>query len=427
MYGQIFNNRMTFYNTVDGRIESSVNCLVSQKYRTGGKTVPYRKPPRTFPLPDNSYEVWGTKRRFVPGSFNYGPVWNGSEWKVGGGVFFPGESGYVDGDDSHIASVVSSAMANLQNKASKMQMNYAQFFAERNQLRKMMIDSVTRLANVKKTLMRYAAGEIKHFRAVKTITRDLTWRGSGSRQGRVFRMNLPAELQTQRYKAFYRREFDANRLSGNVASDWLALQYGWLPLLSDTKAMAEHCAQRALDAERTSVPLVIIKSGAKTGTSYSTKTANSVKSGVKTSSCRVTIRAKVNVQYLRTAQNTGLNPLTLAWELMPYSFVVDWFADVGDYLNRLTYSGGLTFHSGYYTIKTVNDWVVLAETGNAVRRTTSLAQNSGQNYRVTREKLYAFPSVVPPRFSDPWSPIHAANALALLRTANRRSMPTKDL
>lgn len=32
----------------------------------------------------------------------------------------------------------------------------------------------------------------------------------------------------------------------------------------------------------------------------------------------------------------GINPLTTLWELIPYSFVVDWFVNVGDYITRKT-------------------------------------------------------------------------------------------
>lgn len=36
----------------------------------------------------------------------------------------------------------------------------------------------------------------------------------------------------------------------------------------------------------------------------------------------------------------GLNPLVTAWELIPYSFVVDWFVNVGDYILRKTSQAG---------------------------------------------------------------------------------------
>jgi hypothetical protein len=48
---------------------------------------------------------------------------------------------------------------------------------------------------------------------------------------------------------------------------------------------------------------------------------------------------------------TSLNPVSIAWELTPYSFVVDWFIDVGGYLRNLetACTHGSTFVNGFYT------------------------------------------------------------------------------
>jgi hypothetical protein len=42
-----------------------------------------------------------------------------------------------------------------------------------------------------------------------------------------------------------------------------------------------------------------------------------------------------------------LNPLSLAWELLPYSFVIDWFLPIGDYLAATTASAGMTWVNGW--------------------------------------------------------------------------------
>jgi hypothetical protein len=38
---------------------------------------------------------------------------------------------------------------------------------------------------------------------------------------------------------------------------------------------------------------------------------------------------------LTLAKWSSLNPYSLAWELMPYSFVIDWFLDIGSYMRNL--------------------------------------------------------------------------------------------
>jgi len=65
---------------------------------------------------------------------------------------------------------------------------------------------------------------------------------------------------------------------------------------------------------------------------------------------------------LRTDQHdwnrwSSLNPAAIAWELMPYSFVVDWFLNIGGYLrNAETYFlYSSRFRSGYRTILTACD------------------------------------------------------------------------
>lgn len=44
--------------------------------------------------------------------------------------------------------------------------------------------------------------------------------------------------------------------------------------------------------------------------------------------------------------NLGINPLLTAWELVPYSFVVDWFIPIGDFIGQFGSSVGLKFISG---------------------------------------------------------------------------------
>jgi hypothetical protein len=44
-----------------------------------------------------------------------------------------------------------------------------------------------------------------------------------------------------------------------------------------------------------------------------------------------------------------VNPAVIAWELVPFSFVVDWFVPVGNFLSQWTDFVGLSLQNGYTT------------------------------------------------------------------------------
>lgn len=53
---------------------------------------------------------------------------------------------------------------------------------------------------------------------------------------------------------------------------------------------------------------------------------------------------------LHRATTLGLtNPAAIAWELVPFSFVVDWFIPIGNFLNSWTDFLGLRFEDSYNT------------------------------------------------------------------------------
>jgi hypothetical protein len=63
-------------------------------------------------------------------------------------------------------------------------------------------------------------------------------------------------------------------------------------------------------------------------------------------------RASFSSGNLRALGKTAFNPLLTAWELVPYSFVVDWFIGIGDWLTAQSFSiGDIASQRSFYLSK----------------------------------------------------------------------------
>lgn len=143
---------------------------------------------------------------------------------------------------------------------------------------------------------------------------------------------------------------------GTAANHWLAYQYGWLPLLSDAKGAYRLLTQGLVDPTRG--PRFSVKANSKTGKS-GTQTYVGVGSprwgGDSTyklenkTTAHAGLLLEVNLQ-AQGLQSVGLgryDPLLTAWELTPFSFVFDWFVDIGGFLESLSALEGYTVLAGY--------------------------------------------------------------------------------
>lgn len=122
-----------------------------------------------------------------------------------------------------------------------------------------------------------------------------------------------------------------------VASNWLELQYGWLPLLKDCESAAQFLAHEL------SYPMqwtVTVRSSKKLGT---LRTASPSNSDFKKKEVWTRCQIKAKLTEKDVAQLSGLlDPFSVAWELLPYSFVLDWFIPIGNYLAARGLSQSLT-------------------------------------------------------------------------------------
>lgn len=115
----------------------------------------------------------------------------------------------------------------------------------------------------------------------------------------------------------------------DVSGRWLELQYGWLPLLSSSFEAAK--AFEAISAgPRKKIFRAVVKGDREVNLSSS---ANF--------SAKTSVLVGRRLQYemyeeLSVVRQLGLeDPLSVAWELTPWSFVIDWFIPFGTYLSNL--------------------------------------------------------------------------------------------
>lgn len=124
-----------------------------------------------------------------------------------------------------------------------------------------------------------------------------------------------------------------DHMSQFAASTWLELQYGWTPLLLDVYGSAEYVAKLLHDS---SVDL-IVKAAGKGSSTNTYLNANEQSTAVANAIVKHIVHLRVSDPLLRNAAALGLtNPLNVAWELIPFSFIADWFLPVGDMLNSLS-------------------------------------------------------------------------------------------
>lgn len=351
---------------------------------------------------ENPYSIWRTSNRHTPVSFRG----HNDSGATGSGTYpmcllcgISDPAGYIAFNTRYydlIATARDRVTAKLQQKIKDQKVNVAQFAAEFHQVCGTVASTATRLANafrsVKRGNLRSALNELS---------------GGHSRGSRGRRHSVPPS-------------------SGSVSRDWLSIQYGWKPLLSDVYGACEELARLS-----TFNPPALRVS---TGCNMEEISNRSIPNGgawAPNLSQKLTLRTQVRgvIEYNLTAEfaasvaRTGItNPVTLAWELLPYSFVVDWFIPVGNYLSSFDYDLGLQFLKGWYTVKvqaflTTRSVNTHVDVGGDHVDFNADGLCDIHNTAFTREIMSGFPHVKPPSFKDPFSPTHVANALALLRVA----------
>lgn len=148
------------------------------------------------------------------------------------------------------------------------------------------------------------------------------------------------------------RDLVRGRVGNEIADAYLEYVYGFKPLMQDIYALTE------LAKSYGKKPLLLNgkgsseRYGAPSDLHFSNISADCDEyweNCVYRSNTRTTIWAKLSDKYsfTRTLNQLGLlNPVSLAWELVPYSFVVDWLLPIGPVLSAMSAPAGLDFVGG---------------------------------------------------------------------------------
>jgi len=199
-------------------------------------------------------------------------------------------------------------------------------------------------------------------------------------------------------------------IPGAASNTWLAYSYGLRPLLSDVYGACEALGKR----NKPFVDVETVRSGmnqrVEAEVHASGQYHNSIAGDIVV---RGQISFRVSNPLLKVADSVGLiNPLSVAWELVPFSFVVDWFVPVGDLIQGIVPPQGVDFVDGWISCKctgTARAWTTIPSPHPGWYTTASSSE-----VRKYRRKLTSIPRyhLVVPDLS--LSKTQVASGLALL-------------
>lgn len=239
-------------------------------------------------------------------------------------------------------------------------------------------------------------------------------------------LNLLIGRQSRdRRKSPPKRPPSAPEATKTVSQKWLEVRYGWAPMLYDLEGTL--AALRAVHQKRYTARGFARDSGTKVTSGQFTLDAafaHVVQTQVEEQyeyNARAYVLYTVNPAFLQANKLGALSPLTTAWELVPFSFVVDWFVGVGDWLDAITPRIGVIYLAqGMVIESTYNKKVSIIGTTSGSGSSISGAVGLNTNYttrKKSREIGLALPTL--PLINVKLDVKRALDAIALLATAKR--------
>jgi len=374
---------------------------VSSRYSSGTVTPDFKAKKKLHNLPMNDYSLIVRKAENVASSYFNGHASSGFESISTMDArrrdsFWP-----VDYGDLVTELADQRATRRIAGKASLASVNLGIMFAERKKTARLIQSSATRLYLAMRALKKGNLGELYATLGIDT------------------RRPSPRE-----YEKLLRTPPDKR-----LANHWLEYNFGWVPLLKEIDGACELLAKHAVERGDHGK----IAASARVGTSKALLRSNGYPfNGVLTNEVRVryTLRCRLDNDARNALAETGItDPLSVAWEILPFSFVADWFIPVSGYLKRLQAFDGFEFVNGTRSrlwkgkVSKNFSWFTPGSSGSYE---TSSGSSVFEETRYNRGVLGTFPSQIPPSFRNPledediWKPL---TSIALMSQLLRSSSP----
>lgn len=205
--------------------------------------------------------------------------------------------------------------------------------------------------------------------------------------------------------------------TGALSRRWLELIYGIKPLMQSA-----HDTAGVLFDKSKSVPLIVkAKGSGGSSADHEYDDGGYHWTEKSTSSVKARIEATVTCPYITSLSQLGIiNPASVAWELVPYSFVIDWFVPVGNFLTAWSAMAGMSFHLGSMFTKqraliVGKQYPFAGEFFGQVTEEIQRGSYVAERIAVKREVFASAPLPQLYYKENPFSTTHVINALALIR------------
>jgi hypothetical protein len=137
-----------------------------------------------------------------------------------------------------------------------------------------------------------------------------------------------------------------------LSTNWLSYRYGMMPLVYDVQDAAKAVAYLGVNPKRHTARARETHNQTTTGIDMVSAFRFNVSREIETETT-ITVRAGVLYELdVRNSFGLGLSEIPIAaWEVVPYSFVSDWFVNFGDFLRAITPKGGVNVLAEWTTVE----------------------------------------------------------------------------